>query len=130
MKITFDTNNLEEVTEVATYLERLLTGAVVKLTDTVEEPETHVDEVETPEGMVEVTPEVKTAPEPTEEPKPKRKPKAKKPSISLQDLKDLAKDQVPVIGRTKVKEIISEYADKLTEVKESDYEALATALKA
>lgn len=120
MKITFDTNNLEEVTEVATYLERLLTELQAKATTSPKKEEV----------IPEVTPEVETSPEPTEEPKAKRKPKAKKPSISLQDLKDLAKDQVPVIGRTKVKEIISEYADKLTEVKESDYEALATALKA
>ena len=78
-------------------------------------------------GRVTQPEEVETSPEPAEEEKPKRKPRAKK--ITLAELKDLAKDKVTKTDRITVKNCIGKYGEKLTEVKESDYEALKADLE-
>ncbi len=61
------------------------------------------------------TPEGKNAPEPT---------------ITLGELKELAKSAVIKTDRITVKNTIAEFAPKLSEVKEADYDKLAESLKA
>ena len=61
------------------------------------------------------------------EPIPEPTPETEKPVESkyeLRDLKEKAQQLVKVIDRDKVKATIQQYAEKLSDVKASDYEAL------
>lgn len=114
MKITFDTNNIDEVNEVKKFLGLENAHSVT------------VDRVEAPK-KVKTTPSIPKKEKPVEAPV---EPKTTKPkTITLDELKDTAKKAVLKTDRTKVKECISKYADKLAEVKTEDYEALLTALE-
>lgn len=73
------------------------------------------------ETQVEDTKGVEPIPEPTED--------KNESSITLQDLKEKAQDLVKKVDRDKVKAAISQFADKLSEVKSSDYSALMKAFK-
>lgn len=115
MKVTFDTQNAEEVIEVA-----LLLGSM-KIT------------LDTPPVKTPSAPKVeKVIPKAT--PAPKKAPTPSKPkgeiTVTLGDLKDLAKDKAQSSGRDAVKNTIGEFAPKLTEVKVADYLPLCEALKA
>lgn len=57
-------------------------------------------------------------------------PRAKKVTITLASLKELAKEVVEISDRESVKAIINEFGEKLTDVAESDYEALVDKLTA
>lgn len=109
MKITFDTNNKEEVAEVLALIA----------------PESNTADRKEPK-------EEKTTPSiPKEEKaaeKPKKAPVKKAGKTTLADLKELAKNKVAVSGRDKVKAIIAEFAEKLAEVAEKDYAELAEKL--
>ncbi len=64
---------------------------------------------------------------------PEKKKAAKKPvektvTVTLAQLKELAKVKVGATDRETVKAIISEFAPKLAEVKEADYQALSEKL--
>lgn len=71
---------------------------------------------------------------PTSDEKPKEvsepTQEVKTPSVSLQEVKELAQAMVAKHDRESVKAIISVYGEKLTEVKESDYQKLFDALSA
>jgi hypothetical protein len=66
----------------------------------------------------------KTVEEPKEVPEP-----TPEPSIGLKELKELAKIATRNTDRIVVKNIITKYAPKLSDVAESDYEKLAEDLK-
>lgn len=77
---------------------------------------------------------VKPKEAPTSDEKPKEvsepTPEVKTSSVSLQEVKELAQAMVAKHDRESVKAIISVYGEKLTEVKESDYQKLFDALNA
>lgn len=50
-------------------------------------------------------------------------------SVSESDIKEMAQNLVRSVGREKVKEVINRFAEKLSEVKVSDYHALVEAFK-
>jgi len=114
MIITFDTQNEEEVLEVALLLQNMkVTLEVPTAVETPKDDETPV-----------VTKKVAKTPLKTTE-------KAIKPTeskVTLGELKELAKTKVTTSDRETVKKIISEYAPKLAEVKPEDYAALAEKL--
>jgi hypothetical protein len=71
--------------------------------------------------------------EPEKEPEPKkvtRKVKEAVEKVTLGDLKESAKNAVERSSREAVKACISKFADKLSDVKESDYVELNESLKA
>lgn len=71
--------------------------------------------------------------EPEKEPEPKktaRKVKEPVEKVTLGDLKESAKSAVERSSREEVKKCISKYADKLSDVNESDYVELNESLKA
>jgi len=120
MKITFDTQSENEVHEVVGLLKNM---GVLRVR--------RQDEVEvTPESKSKVgtsPKEDKTIPEST--PKSKKTPEPEKETaITLADLKELAKNKVTSSSRGEVKKIISEFAEKLAEVKPEDYVKLAEKL--
>lgn len=51
-------------------------------------------------------------------------------SLTLSDIKTKAQELVTKVSRDAVKNVISKYADKISEVKESDYSALMTDFEA
>lgn len=128
--IEVNTQNIEEMVEAVT----LLNSYVVKIV---------------PETVVEAPKEEKTTPsipepkkEPEEAPTPKRKRRTKaeidaektkkdvnETKITLSELKEVAQE-IARVDRKIVKDAISKYGDKLTEVSEEDYEKLMTDLKA
>jgi hypothetical protein len=114
MKVSFDTKNIEEVEEVIALL-NLMAHSV---TETVPQDTKDVSETQSspePKKTVKAKPTQKAKPEVVPE---KEEPKS---SITISTLKDSAKEAVLRVDRAKVKEIISEFAEKLTEVKEADY---------
>jgi len=113
MQLTINLNTL-------TTEKRLELFALLNLVETTKvsptaEPEkkTRVKRTETP---LEDTKEVEKLPEPTQE--------VKTPSKGLSELKALAQQMVVTHDREKVKAVINKYAEKLSEVKESDYDTL------
>lgn len=78
------------------------------------------------------TKRTETASEATETPKEVSEPtpKVKTSTIALSDLKTLAQGLVAKHDRESVKAIINMFGDKLTEVKEEDYQKLFDALNA
>lgn len=102
MQITFDTKNKEEVAEVVLFL----TTIGVTLTETI------VEETEKKKTTPTI-PKEKKAVEPKSEPQ--------KSEIKLADLKESAKNAVTRSSREDVKKTISEFAEKLAEVNETDY---------
>lgn len=103
MKVTFDTQNEKEVAEVKTLL-----GLLV--------PESNSEVGRKPE-------ETKSIPKPT--PASKNTPKPKDEiAVSLEILKDSAKNAVTRSSREDVKKAIGEFAEKLAEVKKADYAKL------
>ena len=130
MVITFNTQNVNEVMEVAEVVRNILVG--------------QSEEVISPtETAVKTTNEVEVSPEPTQEKKavkkaPTKKAKVEEPAeettgtveVTLAELKETAKDAVGRSNREAVKEIIAEFGTKLTEVAEADYSALSDKLAA
>lgn len=78
------------------------------------------------------TKKAETTPTSDEKPKEVSEPtqEVKTPSVSLQEVKELAQAMVAKHDRESVKAIISVYGEKLTEVKESDYQKLFDSLNA
>lgn len=112
MKITFDTNNEQEVAEVVELLDAI--GAI----DTAE------DNTEAPQEPKKVSEGVDKAEVEKEPQKPKKE--SPKSTIKLADLKDAAAKAVERLGngsehREKVKSVIGEFAPKLAEVAEADF---------
>ncbi len=110
MKITFDTLNKTEVAEVLA----LLTPDNKKPVEAPEAPK-EVKPPKTTRKAKEVAVEPETIAETV-------------PSITLANLKDRAKEKAQIVGREKVKECISNYAPKLTEVSKEDFEKLYKSL--
>ena len=119
MKVTFDTKNAEEVMEVAILLANMKITLGIESKDAVKVTETPLKDT-------------KEENEP-EKPKRKRRTKAeieaetKSSDLSLADLKEVAQTKAR-IDRKKVKELISNYGEKLTDVNESDYAELLAKL--
>ena len=113
MKITFDTQNTEEVIEVALLLQNMKIVLETPTKKAVKQTEKLIEEPK-PKKATQSTPKVKKVTEeaPTE---------TKETAISLADLKESAKDAVGRTDREKVKAVISEFADKLANVDEADY---------
>jgi hypothetical protein len=131
MKVTFDTLNEKEVNEVVALLQSF---GMVRVDP---EPQSPVSVTETasedanPSPVIPTQPEpVSEAPEPSDAPvkKATRTKKASPKKVTLQEVKDLAKNMVTKTSREDVKKVISEFGEKLTEVKESDYDALVAKL--
>jgi len=120
MLVTFNTKDENEVQEVVTLLENMGMSKVGRLEEVDVTPES--------KPKVDTSPkEDKTIPEST--PKSKKTPKPEKEAvITLADLKELAKNKVATSSRDEVKKIISEFAEKLAEVKPEDYVKLAEKL--
>ena len=108
MKITveIDTKNKSSVQDGINFL-RSLIGEAHSVTETAPEP-TKKQKTTPSKAKVEKAPEEA----PTQE---------AKSSITIDVLKDSAKNAVTKTDRTKVKEVINEFAEKLAEVKEADY---------
>lgn len=119
LTITLDTNKIEDMVEAVT----LLNSYSVKLVT----PTAKKEVVKPTETVVEEPKPSKPIPKATPTPKKASKPSPEK-SVSLADLKDLAKAKVGTSDRETVKAIIAEFAPKLSEVKESDYSKLAEKL--
>lgn len=134
MVITFNTQNVNEVMEVAEVVRNILVGQ-------------SEEAVSTTEVGVEATNEVEVISEPSQEKKavkkaPTKKAKVEEPAeepaeettgtveVTLGELKETAKDAVGRSNREAVKEIIAEFGTKLTEVAEADYSALSDKLAA
>lgn len=122
MKITLEieTTDIEQITEAVNFLTTL---ALKDVTD--------IAKIQTETGVEDTNPP-KQDEIPTEDKKVrKRAPRAKKEKvveeakeetgITLTALKDRAKEKAQSAGRDKVKECISEFAPKLSEVNEADY---------
>lgn len=90
------------------------------------------DEPAKDEPVKKRTKRTETASEATETPKEVSEPtpKVKTSTIALSDLKTLAQGLVAKHDRESVKAIINMFGDKLTEVKEEDYQKLFDALNA
>lgn len=116
MLIEIDTTNQENLVEVINFCNRYVsvkTKMAVKPTETAPE----------------ASEEVEVIPEPTPEKKSPKKAKAvEKDSVDLATLKKLAEEAVGFSDRATVKGVINEYGEKLSEVSESDYNALAEKL--
>lgn len=113
MKITFDTQNIEEVLEVFELLQRF----VVK-TETKGDEKINLKGSSKPKNektMVTLTPTI------TEE--------KKELKIDLAELKEIASNAVKRTDRTVVKEIISKYGGKISEVKPEEYDSLIKELE-
>lgn len=125
MKLTIeiDTTSAEQLAEARTLLGRFAetTGAVntlksVEKTKPVKnQTETASEATKTKKASPSI-PKEETPVENTSEP------------LTLADVKQLAQECVAVTNRDKVKVVIHEFGSKLTEVAESDYEALAAKL--
>ena len=114
MQVTFNTQNKDEVSEVLA----LLTGtAKVEVEQPVEKPVERKAKTPTKPKVEEVIPEVT--------PKPKTA-----SSVSLEELKNLAKDASSRVDREAVKACIAKHAPKLTMVMPDEYTKLAEELKA
>lgn len=113
--ITLDTNNQAEVIEASNFLGTFLSveGGVKKKTP-VKQTET---KVEAP----------KKENEGVDKGEPEKEPE-EAPSVTLAELKNLAKAKADADGRDAVKQIIAKYGGKLSDVKAEDYEALAAEL--
>lgn len=100
----------------------------VKSEETVaEEPKKEVaKKTTTPKKEVEKKPVTKKEPEESDEDETEEQ----SGSVDLATLTGIAKDAVSRSDRATVKDTIGKYGDKLSSVKESDYEALAEDLKA
>jgi len=118
MKITFDTQNEQEVQEVTNLLQMMAL-------------QSNGNVPSQPKEVVTNTNTASKDKKPSEASKPSRKAKAKKTasSITLGDLKAVAQEAVGRTDRQKVKEVISQYAEKLNEVSEEDYQKLFDTLK-
>lgn len=98
---------------------------IEELTKAIVELNSNIAKIGT-ETVVEATKEEEVVPKPTPAPKkaptPKKKPEPKQ-EITLADLKDSAAKAVDRLNgdRAKVKEIISEFAGKLADVKPEDF---------
>ena len=130
MKVTFDTKNAEEVMEVAILLANMKITLGIESKDAVKVTETPLKDTKE-ENTTPSIPEEENEPE---KPKRKRRTKAeieaekdKTTSVSLADLKEVAQTKAR-IDRKKVKELISNYGEKLTDVNESDYAELLAKL--
>ena len=92
-----------------------------------EEPKKEVaKKTTTPKKEVEKKPVTKKEPEESDEDEIEEQ----SGSVDLATLTGIAKDAVSRSDRATVKDTIGKYSDKLSSVKESDYEALAEDLKA
>lgn len=104
--VELDTKNQAELEEFGNLVAMLLSSMPVERT-------------ETPQKSTKKT---KAIPEPT--------PTEEKPSmVTLEDLQKQTRKALEKLEREDVKKIITKYADKLTEVLESDYEKLFEDLK-
>ena len=79
--------------------------------------ETVTEQTETASDDVETTKELPTQPETPVEP-------STPSSVTLSDVKNKAQTLVQTVNRDAVKSAINKYAEKLSDVKESDFEAL------
>lgn len=104
MKITFDTQNKEEVAEVL---------AVIA-------PESKSEVATEPKEEKSIP---KSTPKPKKTPEPKEEPVKKADKVSLADLKEAAKNAART-DKDAVKSAIGEFAPKLAEVDESNYDEL------
>ena len=111
MKITLqiDTKNTVELTEAINFL-----NGFTKLTHN--EPEVKVEAPKKEKVTPSIPKEKKAVEAPVE-----KKVEAPKPSITLQTLKDSAKDATLRVDREQVKKAILEFAPKLAEVKDADF---------
>lgn len=122
MQLTINLNDLTTQTRLELFaLLNLVTPVhpnqgTLPLTVTVEAPKPSKPRAKKPETAPEATEAPKEVTEPT--------PEVKMPSVSLQQLKELAQSKVASTDRETVKSTISKYADKLSEVPESEYENL------
>lgn len=107
ISIEFDTKNKAELEEIGNLIGNLLSVMPVERTET---PQKSTKKVK-------VTPE----PIPSEE---------KASTVTLEDLQKQTRKALEKLEREDVKKIITKYANKLTEVLESDYEKLFEDLKA
>ena len=120
MKITLEieTTSFENLNEAGMFIYNLIKTHHKSAQDAPEEPK-----------VKKTTPSIPKEEKAAEEPKKTPAKKApKEVKVTLADLKELAKQKVISVGREKVKAIIAEFADKLAEVKESDYVELAEKL--
>lgn len=121
MLIEVDTKNVESLQEVIDFCEGHLKFGRTSA------------KIVNPIG-VEDTKEVKPKSTTTKEKKvavePLNEPKIEKVSITLTELKDLAQNKAQTVDRKRVKDIISQFAEKLNEVEEKDFESLYEKLKA
>lgn len=114
--IEVDTTNLENIGEALMLLN--------KYADSFTSPESK-QAVKRTETVVEAT---KKENEGVDKGEDKKEPE-EAPTVTLAELKDLAKKKSDSDGRDVVKGIIGKYADKLANVKAEDYTALAKDLK-
>jgi len=120
MKITIDTN--EALSRADKLVLTLLLGDITEI-----KPETPT---EAPEAKTtETKPKRKTpAKKDVETPVEEKAPEPKEEGITLASLKERAKEKAQSAGREKVKETISKFAPKLTEISEEDYGKVYLAL--
>ena len=104
MLIEIDTQNVESLKEVQAFIEGQISFGTHSVTETAQK------------STKEVTPD----PEPSEDKKAVKKPSTKS-SITLENLKDSAKNATQRVPREDVKKVINEFAVKISEVKEEDY---------
>ena len=123
MKITFDTQNTKEVQEVLAFL----LGTAHSVTET-------ATEAPQKEKVAPSIPKEEKAVEaPVEKKAPAKKPAPKKetaPTVTLEALKDVAKNATLRTTREEVKACIGKYGAKLSEVKKEDYPALFSSIEA
>ena len=113
MKVTFDTTNQNEVLEVSNFIQNLL----LQQANSTESKSKVATEPKPESTKVKPKPTTKKAVEkPVEE-----KVETPKQEITLTDLKERARERADTTSREKVREVISKFASKLTEVSESDY---------
>ena len=123
MIVQFNTNNQNEVEEVKLLLETL-SKSVVKRTETVVEDKENVSEGKSIPKEEKAVQEPKKRKRRTKAEMEAAKEKEAEKTLSLNDLKELAKNKAISVGRTEVKNIINKYAPKLAEVDETKYEEL------
>lgn len=141
MKTIIEFSNKEEAQEalnmISAYLGTAAPAAVVTKEAPKEEPKEEKkvpvtrakDEVKK-DGPKKPAKPVKPEPEEEEEEKAEEEEEASSGSeIDLAELTQIAKDAVARTDRGTVKDVISEYGEKLSAVAEEDYEALAAKLK-
>ena len=129
MTFTVNPNNKEDIKGAISTLKTLLGEHVGQQALKFDAPEAVEDKTEVQEAQTptEAKKEPQTAPTRKRTVK-KKEPEA--PTVTLSDLKDLAQELTKTHDRLKIKEIINNYATKLSDVKESDYDALMAELKA